>query len=298
MKVGEVEARLRSRTGKILTVEVSLRYVEIDGELCTMCIGRDISPRIAAERARRESEAKFSRIFSESPDGILIVRQNDLTVCDVNEAFLNTSGYEREELVDQGVVTLSGIIDREAFNEAIKGFNAEGRLLNEEMPLRTKTGEFIPTLVSATRIELHGEACALCITKDIQDLRETERRLKDSESRFRGAFENAPIGIMLVDADGRIFEANRFAADLLAYDLKSLEGRHISRLIPAEERGQFRPGGVHEFFAVPDEELHGLPLHAGAPLGLGLQHDPWRGPERAVVQKRTIRIESPVSAQV
>jgi diguanylate cyclase (GGDEF)-like protein/PAS domain S-box-containing protein len=250
----EVEARLRSRTGKILTVEVSLRYVEIDGELCTMCIGRDISPRIAAERARRESEAKFSRIFSESPDGILIVRQNDLTVYDVNEAFLNTSGYEREELVDQGVVTLSGIIDREAFNEAIKGFNAEGRLLNEEMPLRTKTGEFIPTLVSATRIELHGEACALCITKDIQDLRETEQRLKDSESRFRGAFENAPIGIMLVDADGKIFEANRFAADLLAYDLKSLEGRHISRLIPAEERGQFKET-MDRLFSGTDDTL-------------------------------------------
>jgi diguanylate cyclase (GGDEF)-like protein/PAS domain S-box-containing protein len=236
----DIETRLRSKSGHILTVEVSLRHIEIDGELCTMCVGRDMSEKILVERARRESEEKFSRIFSESPDGIIILRQNDLTIYDVNDAFINASEYSREELIDKDVMTLNAVTDIEAFKDTLTEFAAEGALANEEMSFKTRSGKVIPVLISAALIELNGEACALCITKDIQDLRDAEQRLMQSEQRFRGAFENAPIGIMLVNASGQIFEANRFAAELLAYNLEKMENLHISRLIPAEDRGEFK----------------------------------------------------------
>jgi diguanylate cyclase (GGDEF)-like protein/PAS domain S-box-containing protein len=199
-----------------------------------------MSEKILVERARRESEEKFSRIFSESPDGIIILRQNDLTIYDVNDAFINASEYSREELIDRDVMTLNAVTDIEAFKDTLTEFAAEGALANEEMSFKTRSGKVIPVLISAALIELNGEACALCITKDIQDLRDAEQRLMQSEQRFRGAFENAPIGIMLVNASGQIFEANRFAAELLAYNLEKMENLHISRLIPAEDRGEFK----------------------------------------------------------
>lgn len=235
------ESRLRTADGQELLIDVSVRYVEIDGELCTMCICRDVSKRVLAEQALRESEHKFERIFSESPDGIVIVRQDDLTIYDVNSAFSKASGYTREELIGRSVHDFDAFANSNEFAGAMAGILNAGRVANQEMSFRTRSGTIIPSLLSATLIELQGVPYLLCIAKDIQDLRQTEQRLKDSERRFRGAFENAPIGILLVNDSGRIFEANRFAADLLAYDNAStLENVHISRLIPAEDRSQFK----------------------------------------------------------
>jgi len=235
----ELETRLRTRSGEVLTVEISLRYIEIDGELCTMCIGRDISKRIIAERARRESEEKFERIFAQSPDGIIILSQ-DNHIHDVNDAFLLASEYRREELIGHSVFDLDAITDMAVFEQVATSIADDGRFSNVEMTFRTSSGRLIPALVSGTSIELGGKPYTLCIAKDIQDLRAAQQQLNLSEQRFRGAFENAPIGIMLVNDNGKIFQANRFAADLLSYTIDTLEGVHISRLVPPEDRGQFK----------------------------------------------------------
>ena len=111
---------------------------------------------------------------------------------------------------------------------------------NREMRFRTRSGSEIRALVSATFIEVNEQPCVLCITKDVNDLRAAEEKLRQSEQRFRGAFENAPIGILLVDTDSRIFQANNFASDMLRIRESAARGMHISRLIPADDRGQFK----------------------------------------------------------
>ena len=112
----------------------------------------------------------------------------------------------------------------------------EGSLQNFELTFRTKHGELIPALVSATVVELEGEKSLVCIAKDNRAQRETEAKLRVSEERFRGAFENAPIGMLLTDTDGYIFQANNFAVKALAYPEAEMVGSHISRLVPAPER--------------------------------------------------------------
>ena len=48
-------------------------------------------------------------------------------------------------------------------------------------------------------------------------LRSTEEALRESEERFRAAFEDAPIGMALVNFDHRIFRANRALSEMLGY---------------------------------------------------------------------------------
>ena len=47
------------------------------------------------------------------------------------------------------------------------------------------------------------------------DLYQKEQELRESEQRFRTAFENAPIGGALVTSDGRVMEVNRSLAQML-----------------------------------------------------------------------------------
>ena len=236
----DLETHLRTSDNQIVPVEISLRYIEIDGELCTLCIGRDISERIAAEVALRSSEEKFEQVFRRSPDGIVILRQRDLSIYDINDSFLLAAEYAREELIGQSVYELNIFSDDNALEAATDALSHQGFFSNREMVFRTKSGFKVQSLVSATYIEIHGEPCVLCIAKNVNDLRQAEEKLRESEQRFRSAFENSPIGIVLIDLKGTIFQANNFASEVLGYERNPLEGTHISRLVPPEDRAQLK----------------------------------------------------------
>jgi diguanylate cyclase (GGDEF)-like protein/PAS domain S-box-containing protein len=224
----------------MVAVEISLRYIEIDGDLCTLCIGRDTTKRRAAEAALRASEEKFEQVFTRSPDGIVILKQGDLTVYDINDSFLAASEYARDELIGRSVYELNVFIQDDALSTATEELTQNGSFSNREVTFRTKNGHIVQTLLSATYIEINGEPCVLCIAKNVNDLRQAEEKLRQSEQRFRGAFENSPVGIVLIDLEGNIFQTNHFASEVLGYESAALEGKHISRLIPQEDRSQFK----------------------------------------------------------
>lgn len=236
----DVEAQLRTHAGDVIPVEVSLRYIELDGELCVLCIGRDISKRLQAEIAARSSEEKFSRVFAQSPDGIVILRASDLIIRDANTAFLRGSGYSADELVGQPIHVFKPVLNNHLLDDTIARLSREGHISNREMQFRVKDGRELTALISATVTEFDGEPSILCIIKDISELRHAQEQLQRSEERFRGAFENAPIGILLLDTQGHIFQANRFATELLHYRDQALSSTHISRLVPADERADLK----------------------------------------------------------
>jgi PAS domain S-box-containing protein len=64
-----------------------------------------------------------------------------------------------------------------------------------------------------------------------KELNLAERRLRDSEVRYRGLFEGANDGILIVDAEsGMIVDANPFLCNLLAVSLQQLLGKQASEL--------------------------------------------------------------------
>ena len=73
---------------------------------CVLSITRDISAAKAAEQlltqaaeALRVSEERYRTVFQTSLDAILINRTSDRRFIDVNQAFLNVMGFERDEVI-------------------------------------------------------------------------------------------------------------------------------------------------------------------------------------------------------
>jgi len=60
---------------------------------------RDITKRIEAERALRESEEKFKRTFQSNPNSMSINTLEEGIFLDVNDAFLRTTGFSREDII-------------------------------------------------------------------------------------------------------------------------------------------------------------------------------------------------------
>ncbi|MES2466471.1 MAG: PAS domain S-box protein [Verrucomicrobiota bacterium] len=64
-----------------------------------------------------------------------------------------------------------------------------------------------------TELRITNQALEL----EILEHQQTEKTLRDSEERFSGAFEHAPIGVALLSPDGRWLKVNRTLCDLVGY---------------------------------------------------------------------------------
>jgi diguanylate cyclase (GGDEF)-like protein/PAS domain S-box-containing protein len=69
----------------------------------------------------------------------------------------------------------------------------------------------------------------------IHHARQREADLRQAEERFRSSFENAAIGMALVDCDGRWLRVNPALAEMLAYDPAQLVGKYFRDLTPPED---------------------------------------------------------------
>src|SRR5262245_49942228 len=64
---------------------------------------------------------------------------------------------------------------------------------------------------------------------------EARRALIDSEARFRATFENAAVGVAMVDPDGSILRANNSLARMLGYSLEELKTRTFQELTHTDD---------------------------------------------------------------
>ncbi len=122
----------------------------------------------------RISPNGFIKAFRSSPIGLTIVELSSGHFLEVNENFLQMTGYRLEELVgrssDETGMT-SGFSDplllRIQQNEPIRDLPCA---------IKTKSGETLETLLSAEPIDAGGDACILGMIRDVTDLNRAERQ--------------------------------------------------------------------------------------------------------------------------
>ncbi len=95
-------------------------------------------------------------------------------------------------------------------------------------------------VTSRTMQDDDGELSVLTTVVDITARHDVEVALSRSETQFRVAMENAPIGMALVGLDWRITEANVALAELLGTHPTALRGYRVDELSAPEDRASQR----------------------------------------------------------
>ena len=138
----------------------------------------DITERKHIEEDLRASEEKFSKVFRFSPDWIFLSAE-DGTLLDVNDAFVNATGFSRPEALGRTCVDL-GIWNNPADrSKLVEILLTEGRVLSKEVRFRSKKGEQIITLCSAEFINLAGVRCVLTVVRDITGRKRAEEEREE-----------------------------------------------------------------------------------------------------------------------
>ncbi|HWT78014.1 MAG TPA: PAS domain S-box protein, partial [Candidatus Methylomirabilis sp.] len=70
---------------------------------------------------------------------------------------------------------------------------------------------------------------------DINDLKQAEENLRESEERFRGTFENAAVGIAHMDSQNRCLRANQKLSEILGYPSEELVGKTLQDVVHPDD---------------------------------------------------------------
>lgn len=73
---------------------------------------------------------------------------------------------------------------------------------------------------------------------DITTLKLAEETLRESEERFRNAFHEAAVGMVILDLEGRVLSANRGMTEIMHYAAEELRGRHVTLVLGEDRQGE------------------------------------------------------------
>ncbi|MEJ2639170.1 MAG: ATP-binding protein [Desulfosarcinaceae bacterium] len=182
--------------------------------------------------ALKDSEQKFSRAFQVSPLPLLIRAEDTGELIEVNDSFLDLSGYTRGEAVGKSIPELDLWVDA-AEREAFLLLYAEaGHVRNFRARLRRHNGTIGTVLLSAERITLKGRPFLLAILNDVSELEEARASERESRQRMAAVFAAAATSIFIIDAEAHtIVDANPAALGLIGVSAEALMGGPCHRYI-------------------------------------------------------------------
>jgi PAS domain S-box-containing protein len=159
----------------------------------------DIGERKRTEKALRESEERFAKAFRASPDALVISRIADGLILEVNDSFVELSGYHRDQLIGQSTLLLDLYVDPTVRERALRILEHKGRVREIEVELKRKSGEIRSVQFSAERLDLHGEHCWLIIGRDITERDQAEKEREQLLLKEKAAREDAEASNRMKD---------------------------------------------------------------------------------------------------
>lgn len=177
--------RHTKKDGTIIDVEITSGDFPLENRPARLVICSDVTEKVRLWKALRESEEKFRKAFFTSPDPMIISRIEDGVLLEINEGFVKSTGYSREESLGKSSFDLNlWAVDGQR-DELVGRLDQYGELVNFKASIRRKDGSIGTALISASKINIGEVPRMLTVSRDITELKKTEDALVQSEEQLR-----------------------------------------------------------------------------------------------------------------
>lgn len=151
-----------------------------------------------AEEKLKSSEAKFSKVFETYPDFIMVVRESDLMVADVNQRIVSVLGFEKDEVIGRSAREMDLFLTEEERQKFIRGYHSEG-YIEHECSWKRKDGRIIQVMITGIRIDIEGQHYRMSVVRDITEIRQVEREKELAQANLTATINNTEVLIWSVD---------------------------------------------------------------------------------------------------
>ena len=205
----------------------------------------DISETKRTEEALRLSEQKFAKAFHASPDGLLLSRQRDGLLLEVNEGFCRLTGYDIDPNRDQNSLDLGIWADLDERARLVERLRRDGFVRDFSCHIRRSDGQIRLCEVSARPLPIGDTDCMLTITRDI-----TERHLMQEKLQLAATvFENTAEGVLITDPEQHISAVNRAFSEITGYSEHEALGQTPRLLASGQHDSAFYAALWHQLCA-------------------------------------------------
>jgi len=221
------EYRMRRRSGEIFPTEhvIAVLNPQSGWEGGVVSVVRDISEQKHSEEAFRQQDLFIQTVLDRLPIGLALNRVGEGTAIYMNRKFEEIYGWPKEELTDLNAFfekIYPEPVQREAMMSRILADIASGdpkRMNWENVEITTSTGE--QKVVSAMNIPLFEQNIMVSTVQDVTERRRYERKLEESESRYRSLVENTLDGYFICEMDtGKFLFLNQRICELFQYSFQ------------------------------------------------------------------------------
>ncbi len=183
--------------------------------------------------------ASLLRDLTRFSNDVTLVTDDEDRILEVNDRAVSLLGYSREELLRMRI--------RELRDPATVG-DVEARLEEQrkkgqavfDTRFRRKDGTFFDGEVSVRVFKAGGKRYHQGSIRDVTAFVRAQEALRESEAKFRAAFQGASLGICLLDGAGHFLEYNRAFIDMLGWSAEELGRMVIRDVIHPDDRAASR----------------------------------------------------------
>jgi len=222
------EFRGTRKDGTTVDLEASVSTAKIGGKTYIIAAARDITERKRAQ----EKIAQLAEIVASSHDGMLRASADGIIV-NWNKGTERIFGYSAEEIVGSPLSLLVPDDRKDEFSEIFERLKKGESIDHYETKRLRKDGTLIDVSLTLSPVtDSSGELTAMsAIIRDITERKRAESEILLQKARFQQLFENAPLGILRVDQNDLVVDANKEFEAIFQFSLNEIRGRNINEMV-------------------------------------------------------------------
>lgn len=217
-----LQFRIITRQGETRWIDsVSQPVYDQQGNWQGQCVSsRDSTAVIQSQEEVRINEERFRSMFERHHAIMLLIDPLSGAIVECNRAAEAFYGYTHDQLCALNISAINRLSPAMIEQERRR---AEAEQCNYFVfPHQLASGEVRTVEVHSSPIVVQGQRLLFSIIHDISTRVKAEAALHKSQARLKAVFDNAAVGISLIDIHGRHIEINERWAEMLGYSMVAM----------------------------------------------------------------------------
>ncbi len=160
---------------------------------------KDISEEILSQQQIQASEIRYRTLLNHATDAYFLHKHGGI-IMDMNDRACENLGYSRDELLGKTPAVFATSLSPEKLRDLTNQLDSGATIAYESLH-RRKNGSTFPVEVRIRPFILDGERCAITLIRDITERKRAEQTLRESEERYRLAFNTLQLGMWRHEID-------------------------------------------------------------------------------------------------